>query len=147
MIKRLQSHNVTTLTNTEEMSSTRCLQELNKWSEHVQRPHAPPDRTASAGWADSNHMPRNTCQPSTTASLSQAIPIVSSMPFCSLRLLHQCCDQHRAWNRVERFDLLPIIFFFLKKNKRDEKQKVKQKTKKKSEKRTKGGKKVTKSEK
>ena len=58
-------------------------------------------------------MPRNTCQPSTTvasaarSSLSQPIPIVSSMPSCSSRLLHQCSDQQRAWNHVERFDSCP----------------------------------------
>ena len=45
------------------------------------------------------------------ASLSQPIP--ESFPPCLLvpRLLPQCCDQHRAWNRVQRFDSCPPSWF------------------------------------
>ena len=33
------------------------------------------------------------------------------MPSCSVRMLHQCCDQHRAWTRAKHFDTCPPSWF------------------------------------
>ena len=118
MIKRLQSRSVSTLTHTGLVR--RChpqdvYKEVYRWSEHVQNADTlPSDRTASAGWAHSTPMlqtPAVNHGCTRSSCLSQPIPIVPSVPSYPIRLLHQCCDQHRAWNRVQRFDPCPSSLF------------------------------------
>ena len=47
-------------------------------------------------------------QRETVSANSKMVP---SMPSCPTRLLPQCCDQHLAWNRVQRFDSCPPSWF------------------------------------
>ena len=97
------------------MSSTGFLQQVHRWSEHVQRQTRPlgPHRKCWVGRLHSRS-PANR-QPWLHAKLAQAlsqqIPIVPYMPSCSIRLLEQCCDQHRAWNRAMRFNSCPPSWF------------------------------------
>ena len=108
------SHQVTNTDWSGDDTQTGCLQEVHtyKWSEHVQRRHAPSDHTACAGWADVTLMLQNSTKHLTTVSHGCARSLRKPCSTISNRSIHVFLSQTFAASKSRitlSVGLVPIV--------------------------------------